>query len=47
MKSQEFGSELITFMRFIGHQQNCFNEGGYLVCDNVPLVFYQCNMAAE
>lgn len=32
---------------FIGHQQHCFNEGGYLVCDNVPLGFYQCDMKAE
>lgn len=32
---------------FIGHQQHCLNEGGYLVCDNVPLGFYQCDMKAE
>lgn len=32
---------------FIGHQQHCLNKGGYLVCDNVPLGFYQCDMKAE
>lgn len=37
----------VTPTTYIGHQQHCLNEGGYLVCDNVPLGFYQCDMKAE
>lgn len=56
MKSREYGSELITFMPWCmtctasysgyGHQHCCFNEGTYLVRDNVPLGSYQCNKEA-
>lgn len=56
MKSREYGSKLITFMPWCvtrtasysgyGHQHCRFNEGMYLVRDNVPLGCYQCNKEA-
>lgn len=56
MKSREYGSKLITFVPWCvtrtasysgyGHQHCCFNEGMYLVRDNVPFGSYQCNKEA-